>query len=354
MAFVLSACGQTASPDVAETQGTAASAGAEACEITYDGDVLQPLADGFPSEPITILAADAPGSTDDIWARNIQAAVEDISPVRIEVDNREDFTAFGTWEALQDMGRSEEGNEGYINLVHTTPGDVTDLHMQPITEETGLSLEDRNSVIALEQEPYMIVQRGDAPWGDTWEEMLDYAHENPGELRYISREVGSSLDTAMEYYMDAFEIEAEKIIGGPQPEIAAILGAGEGDISMMTPSNILPHYEAGRLTVLAVMADTSPEPWQDAPAVTELADVIPWASTRGLAVTAEVPDCHRDWLFELWSAGAKKEEYLEQRALVPGTIQIEFDHEEMMEFSQDTLDRTEPIVRELGLHWDQQ
>lgn len=357
MALLLSACaGQGGSGATDPAGGSpAATNGSASCEITFDDSgALQPLADGFPSEPITILVADSPGSSDDIWARSMQNAVEDISPVRVEVDNREDFTAFGTWEALLEMGNSEEGNEGYINLVHTTPGDVTDHHMLPIEEETGLSIDDRNSVIGLDQSPYMIVQRGDAPWGDTWEEMVAYAHENPGELRYISREVGSSLDLAMEYYMDAFDIEAEKIIGGPQPEIAAILGAGEGDISMMTPSNILPHWEADRLDVIAVMADESPEPWDDAPAVTELADVIPWASTRGLSVTSEVPDCHRDWLYELWKAGSETDEFQTANAEIPGRIPILWDHEQMMEFAHETFERTEPIVRDLGLHWDQQ
>lgn len=354
LSVLLAACGSSGSSPVESEDAPAGSAVADSCEIIVEDGVLQPLADGFPNDTITLLVPDSPGSSDDIWARNLQGAAEDMSPVRIEVENREDFTAFGTWEALADMGTSDEGNDGYINLVHTTPGDVTDLHMQPITEETGMDIPQRNSVIALEQEPYMIVQRGDAPWGDTWEDMIAYAQENPGEIRYISREVGSSLDLAMEYYMSAFEIEPEKIIGGPQDEIAAILGAGEGDIAMMTPSWILPHFEAGRLDVIAVMADTAPEPWQDSPPVTELADVIPWATTKGLAVTEDVSDCHRDWLYELWSMAAEDEGYLEARSQVPGAIPINFDHDEMMEFSQEAFDRTESIVRELNLHWDQQ
>lgn len=353
LALVMAACGQQAASD--DPAASAAGGGGDgACDIEFVDGALQPLADGFPEQPITILVADSAGSADDIWARTMQSAVEDISPVRIEVEDREDFTAFGTWEALADMGTTEEGNDGYINLVHTPPGEVLDLHVQPITEETGLDVGDLNAVIGVEQEPMMIVQRPDAPWGDTWEDMVTYAQENPGELRYISREVGSALDFGMEYYMREFDLEMEKIIGGPQPEIAAILGAGEGDVSIMTPSVILPHWESGRLDVIAVAADTAPEPWADAPPITELGDVVTFAFTRALSVTADVPDCHRDWLYALWSAGLESEEYQESRSQIPGSIAVNLDHDEVMELLQDSYERTEETVRELGLHWDQQ
>jgi len=350
--LVLSACGAGAPETEGPDDGSPVAGGA--CEIDRADGVLQPLADGFPNQPITILVADSAGSADDIWARTMQSAVEDISPVRIEVEDREDFTAFGTWEALADMGSTDEGNDGYINLVHTPPGEVLDLHIQPITEETGQDVDSLNAVIGVAQEPMMIVQRPEAPWGDTWEEMVAYAHANPGELRYISREVGSALDFGMEYYMREFDLEMEKIIGGPQPEIAAILGAGEGDISIMTPSVILPHWEGGRLEVLAVAADTSPSPWEDAPPITELGDVVTFAFTQALSVTADVPDCHREWLFELWSAGTEDEDYQASRSQIPGSIPVLFDHDEMMALLHDSFEGTEETVRELGLHWDQQ
>ena len=49
--------------------------------------VLQPLADGFPNKPITIIVVDEPGSRDGIYARTMQEACRGISPVDILVSD---------------------------------------------------------------------------------------------------------------------------------------------------------------------------------------------------------------------------------------------------------------------------
>src|SRR5260370_26761411 len=51
----------------------------------YEDGVLQPLPDGFPNQPITLLNPDSPGHDDGLYARSIQSALEDISPVSIQV-----------------------------------------------------------------------------------------------------------------------------------------------------------------------------------------------------------------------------------------------------------------------------
>ena len=47
--------------------------------------VLQPLKDGFPNRPITLINADEAGSNDGIYGRVLQAALKGISPVDIIV-----------------------------------------------------------------------------------------------------------------------------------------------------------------------------------------------------------------------------------------------------------------------------
>ncbi len=316
---------------------------------------LEPLSDGFPSEPITLYAVDVRGSADHIFAQQLAEAAGEISPVRIDAQVREDFTAYGTWEALNWVQEQEGGNEGYHNLVHSTPGDVLDLSLVPISEETGLTLEDRNSVIATEQVPYVIVQRSDAPWGSTMDEMVDYAKENPGELRYISRGPASALDVAMEYYMAQLDIEAEKIVGGNQTQIGTIIGSGEGDIALMTPEYILPQWENERIEPLMFSGDTAPEPWSDTATAADMGmEQDFWGATRGIIVTGETPDAHREWLFELWKRATESDAFRESRGNIPGLSMEILNHEEMTELSQNAAEETEEIVRELGVHWEQQ
>ena len=349
----LTACGDSDEPEAGgdETQPAGTASG----ELEWVDGVLQPLADGFPEDPLTIMVVDEPGSADGIYARQLQEAIEDKSPVRIDVIDRQDFTAFGTWEALQWIENERGGNEGYISMISTTPSDVVDFSLVPIQDELGVELEDRNSVISTEAVPYVIVQRKDAPWGDTLEDMIEHAKANPGELRYASRGVGAGLDIAMEHYMEVFGIIVNKIIGGPQPESAALIGAGEADISILTPDTALTHWEADRMDVIMVGGSTAIEPWPD---VATAADYgvgdVPWGATRGISVTGETPDEHREWLFALFNAGAEEADFIEARSAIPGNTQGVLDHDQMMELSQTAMEVADEVVRRLGLHWEDQ
>src|SRR5688572_5177811 len=93
---------------------TAQMSGADAQEV------MEPLADGFPSEPIMLIVIDSPGSTDSVFASQIADAASRISPQPVVVQHREDFTNFGTWEGIawiKDQG--ELASEGYLNYVLT-------------------------------------------------------------------------------------------------------------------------------------------------------------------------------------------------------------------------------------------
>lgn len=354
-ALGLAACGGTDEPDTAENGGDAAPGESASGELEWVDGVLQPLADGFPEDPLTILVVDEPGSADGIYARQLQEELDALSPVRVDVVDRQDFTAFGTWEALKWVETERGGDDGYISIVSTTPSDVVDFSLLPIQDELDVELEDRNSVISTESVPYVIVQRKDAPWGSTLDEMIAYAKENPEELRYVSRGVGAGLDIAMEHYMEVFGMTATKVIGGPQPESAALIGAGEGDISILTPDVAITHWESDRMDVLMVGGDAAPEPWADVPTAADYGvGDVPWGATRGISVTRQTPDAHRDWLFELYRTAAENENFVEARSAIPGTTQEILDHDAMMELSRNAMEVGDEVVRRLGLHWEDQ
>src|SRR5688572_29982543 len=97
------------SAGASESAGASGSAGASepasACNITVDGTTLQPLEDGFPDQPITIISIDDPGAPDGIYALTMKAAIEEngIIDQRIIVEDRPDFGTYGTWEGLEYM-----------------------------------------------------------------------------------------------------------------------------------------------------------------------------------------------------------------------------------------------------------
>jgi tripartite-type tricarboxylate transporter receptor subunit TctC len=131
---------------------------------------LQPLADGFPSKPLTIVIADDAGTREGIYGVNIQAAMKEVWPVEVLVSN-EPGPTFGAWFTIGDVATREGGLEGYYLVGMTIPGMVADLAIEPITKETGLTADDMNPVIVTETVPYIGVQRKDAPWGKTFADM---------------------------------------------------------------------------------------------------------------------------------------------------------------------------------------
>ena len=61
---------------------------------------LQPLKDGFPKRPLTVMVVDEPGSTDSLYTMVLVEVAKKMSPVPIKIQHRQDFSNFGTWEAI--------------------------------------------------------------------------------------------------------------------------------------------------------------------------------------------------------------------------------------------------------------
>ena len=342
----------TAAPATAAATATPA-ATAEGWTPVYEGGVLQPLPDGFPTQPITLLNVDEPSSADGLYARAMQNAARSISPVPIEVVDRPS-SAFGTWEGLDFVKNQTGGLEGHYPVIASMTGSALDFLTEPITPELGIEFPaDVNPVIATELVPFVVISRANAPWS-TWLGLVDYAKENPGELRYISLGVGSQLDLAMESIMKQAGIEANKIPLEDPVEIGTVVAAGEGDFAMNVPDVAIGQAQAGRINVLLSVGDQVPEQWPDAATTAELGMNEPWGSLRGFLVPPETDSLHRDWLYELFSKASDAPEYQDRVNSLPGAQFELLDHDGVLAAQQRIIELADPIVRDLGLHYTQQ
>jgi tripartite-type tricarboxylate transporter receptor subunit TctC len=322
----------------------------------YADGKLQPLPDGFPSQPIQLVVLDEPGSSDGVYARDMQSALREISPVPIEVNDRGDVGTYPTWEALGWTRDLPNGEEGYYPLVYVLPGAVLDLHTVPIERDLGVTLEDLNFINVTEVTPYVITSRKDAPWGNSFEKLVEYAKANPGQVKYLSRSPGSGGYTAMERYLELQGIEFDKRVGGSHNEIQSAIGAGVADVGITQIETALTHWENGKIEILLMTGDEgSGPPWEDVPSAADVGMAgEPWAQNRGFAVNSSVPDLHREWLFELFKAGAETDEFQEARKRLPGNTLVMLDHEQALTMARNALKISEPIMRRLNIHWDQQ
>ena len=101
---------------------SASVASAQETKLNWVDGVLQPLDDGFPSDALTIIVVDDPGTTDSIYATALVKAAEGKSPVPIKIDHRPEFSTWSTWEAQNWLiTQGEAGNDGSQMIVPTSP-----------------------------------------------------------------------------------------------------------------------------------------------------------------------------------------------------------------------------------------
>jgi tripartite-type tricarboxylate transporter receptor subunit TctC len=330
-------------------------AGGALAEPVFKDGVLQPLADGFPDRPITLINVDDPGTRDGIYARSLQEAMQGISPVEVLVSD-EPAPSFGTFYSVQDIGSREGGNDGYYPIILTIPGSSADILVEPITEETGLTLEDLNLVIGTERIPYVLIQRKDAPWGKTFAELVAHIKANPGEVKYISHQVGTGNDLAMSWIIQQLGLEVNKVPAPSDPQVGAIVGAGEGDFSLAQADIALNAWQAGKVDVLLVTGAQVPPPWDTDPNVVSAdAAGLPPASFglyMGFTVPKGVPPERVEWLYALIKAAAETEVHQKRAGTIPGLTFAIIGPEEAEKVKQDIIAFLDPVVRELGLHID--
>lgn len=331
--------------------------------IRFEGGVIQPLSDGFPSREISLVVVDDPGTRDAIYAVNMAEALSAISPVNVVV-TYESAPQGGTLPILSDLKGRPGGPEGYFPVVVVIPGTVTDFHVEPITREFGISLDDVSFLIASESQPYTFAQRTDAAWGLDFLDFISYAQANPGELRYLATSVGGGNDIAMEWLLDGLGITVNKIPAGGHQEALSAIGAGQGDFTLTRPELARQFEVDGRVDVTFQMNSELSQPWASEPGSDRIVTTgiydelgipdISFGLVLGMMTSSDVPLSHQRWLSELFLAGVATPEWQDRLTTVAGLdiFKEPWDLERANREAASLYESTEPVVRRVGLHWE--
>lgn len=318
---------------------------------------LPALADGFPSRQIVLLVVDEPGSTDSVFANQIAESASKMSPQPVVVQHRIDFTNFGTWEALawvQDQG--EMARQGYINFIYTLPDATIDLLAIDIEGQVGVGLDHLNGIIGAERVPIVMIQRADAPWGDTLESLIAYAKDNPGEVRHISGGPGSGHDATMQSWLRRLDVTVNDVLGGTPAERALAVASGEGDINTSPVDVFQPHMDAGRVEPLMISGRDMPAPWDKLPSAQGTLGWSddPFGQVRAIAAAPEVPAEHAQWLNELHRLAIQDPDYRTKREQISGLQILELGREDLAAVANTAIEKVKPIYQEKGIYWADQ
>ena len=233
-------------------------------------------AQGFPNQPIRMIAPFPPGGSVDIMARLIAEPLGTQLGARIVIDNRSGASGNIGMEAA-----AKAAPDGYTVVLNTIPL-VTNkslfdkLSWDPIRDFAPIGM--------VATGPHVLVVHPKVQATNV-QELVRLARASPGRLSYASAGVGTTFHFCAEMFKDAtatFILHVPYRGGGP-----ALLDtlAGQVDMSFPTLSAALPHVKAGTLRALAVTDTTRSALLPEVPTLRE-AGVKDFQFTQWLALLA--------------------------------------------------------------------
>jgi tripartite-type tricarboxylate transporter receptor subunit TctC len=235
----------------------------------------------YPNHMIKIMQGFPPGGTIDIIARILAHEMEKSMGQSIVVEAKPGLTGA---LAAESIARSDPNGYSLLALpsAHAVYGALAkNVKYKVVDDFTWISVASFY--------PFMICVRADSRF-KTLKQLLDEARTKPGELKYGSAGLGSTLHTAVELMANQTKTKFLHVpYRGEAPAITALL-QGDIDFIAATTGAISSRVRGGEFRALAVTGKTRWRDFPNVPTVNEAAipgfEVISWT---GLAGPARMP-----------------------------------------------------------------
>ncbi|MEA3156689.1 MAG: hypothetical protein QOK44_4278 [Betaproteobacteria bacterium] len=200
-------------------------------------------AESYPARPIRLVNPYTPGGSVDFFCRVVAQRVSETLGQRIIVDNR---PGAGTNIGTEIVVRAQP--DGYTLLCNSSaiainPTLYAKLPFDPVKELTTIAI--------VSQSPVMLVVHP-AVAARSVRELIDLARAKPGELRFASSGIGSTVHLALEQfkYLAKVDITHVPYKGGGQSMLDLIAGQVQG--VFQTPPTVGAHLKSGKLRAIAM------------------------------------------------------------------------------------------------------
>ena len=232
-------------------------------------------ADWQPTKPVDFVVHTGPGGGSDVLARAVAAMMEKekLVPVRMNVLNKPGGN--GAVAAAYLYEKKDDPNTiGFITSVWIA-GPLT-------SSEAKITVNDLKPIAELLLEPAVIAVRADSPF-KTLKDFIEAAKAKPGQLKQSGGSVTSRdniVRLQLEHYTGAKWAFVSFPGGGER--LAALLG-GHVDMMVIEPQEAGEHVRAGKLRVLAQLAQKRLPAYGDVPTLQEAGfDVKSTPQIRGV------------------------------------------------------------------------
>jgi tripartite-type tricarboxylate transporter receptor subunit TctC len=242
----------------------------------------------WPDRPITLIIPYVPGATGDITARMLADEMEKILGVKIIPSNKPGASAvLGTDAAVRAK------KDGYT-LVYAG---ASALVYAPITNPQIVKYDPFKDLEPLGFHYYFpqgIGVKADAPWKN-FQEMVEHAKKNPGQIRVSTIGVGSTPHFVLEMIQSITGTKMTHVpFEGGESVVTAVMG-GHVEATCDGFAKIKPHMEAGRMRFL--LTTTKLPGYPQFPTITELGYKEPlFATWFALYAAAGIPEEARNAL----------------------------------------------------------
>jgi tripartite-type tricarboxylate transporter receptor subunit TctC len=206
--------------------------------------LAQPAAaQGYPTQPIRLIAPFPPGGSVDITARFIAEPLGSQLGTRIVIENRSGASGNIGMELA-----ARAAPDGYTVVLNTIPLVTNQSLFEKVTWDP---IKDFAPIGMVATSPHVLVVHPKVA-ANTVAELVRLARASPGKLSYASAGVGTTFHLCGEMFKDStqtFILHVPYRGGGPALQDTL---AGQVDMSFPTLAAAVPHVKAGTLRALAV------------------------------------------------------------------------------------------------------
>jgi putative tricarboxylic transport membrane protein len=235
-----------------------------------------------PTKTVEIIVHTGPGGGNDVLGRAIANMMEKekLVPVRMQVMNKPGGNGAVAAAAISEK-KDDPHTIGLITSVWIA-GPLT-------TSEAKITLHDLKPIAQLVREPAVIAVRADSPY-KTLKDFIDTAKAKPGTLKQSGGSVTSRDNIVRLTLQHATGAKwAFVSFPGGGERVAALLG-GHVDIMVIEPQEAGEQVRAGKLRVLAQLADPRLPGYPDAPTLKEAGfDVTTTPQIRAVVAPPQMP-----------------------------------------------------------------
>ncbi len=212
----------------------------------------------YPEKPIELIVPFAAGGGTDALARAFSVAALKHLPKGVIVMNRAGASGSIGWQHMMNAKP-----DGYTLAVVTV-----EMVILPHLNLFNATYHDVTPIAQLNADPASVVVRSDSPY-NTVEEFIEAARKQPGKMSMGTSGNGTIYDLAAAAFEDKTGTKFNRIpFQGAAPSILSLLSS-QLDAVTASPAEVSAHVNAGKLKILAVMADNRLAEFKSTPTLKE-------------------------------------------------------------------------------------